>query len=48
MHHYLLPEQLVRELDAAGFGIDEIYGDFDGSAFAPEESEHLVVIATRL
>jgi SAM-dependent methyltransferase len=45
VHHYLLPEQLVRMLDTHRFAIDEIFGDFDEEAFNPEESEHLVVIA---
>ena len=47
VHHYLLPEQLVRLLDTHGFSIDEIFGDFDEAPFEPEESEHLVVVARR-
>ena len=46
-HHYLLPEQLVRLLDASGFTIDSIEGDFEGQTFEPLESQHLVVVATR-
>lgn len=44
-HSYLLPEQLVRAIDAQGFAIDEIFGGFDAAAFDPDESEHVVVVA---
>merc|ERR1712113_834844 len=47
VHHYLLPEQLVRLLDAHGFDIEDIFGDFCGAKFVPEESEHVVVAAKR-
>ena len=47
-HEYLLPEQLVRKLDACGFEIDEIFGSFDEKlTFDPDESEHVVVVARR-
>ena len=44
---YLLPEELVRMLDAEHFTIDDIFGDFEEAAFQPGESEHLVIIARR-
>ena len=47
VHHYLLPEQLVRVLDEQGFVIDDIFGDFEETSFSPDESEHLVVVARR-
>ena len=48
VHEYLLPEQLVRKLDACGFVIDEIFGSFDEALpFDPDESEHVVVVARR-
>jgi SAM-dependent methyltransferase len=47
VHEYLLPEQLVRKLDANGFAIDHIYGGFDGADFDADESEHVVVVARR-
>eukprot|EP00310_Coccolithus_braarudii_P023586 CAMPEP_0183343724 /NCGR_PEP_ID=MMETSP0164_2-20130417/9562_1 /TAXON_ID=221442 /ORGANISM="Coccolithus pelagicus ssp braarudi, Strain PLY182g" /LENGTH=371 /DNA_ID=CAMNT_0025514599 /DNA_START=1 /DNA_END=1114 /DNA_ORIENTATION=+ len=45
VHHYLLPEQLVRLIDSSGFAIEHIFGDFQGGGFDPDESEHLVVVA---
>ena len=45
VHHYLLPEQLVRLLDGCGFDIDSIDGDFCGAGFDPESAEHVVVRA---
>ena len=47
-HHYLLPEELVQLLDAAGFGIEDVAGDFRGGAFDPLESDHVVVRARKL
>jgi len=44
-HHYVLPEELVRMLDAAGFAIEAIDGGFDGQSFEAAESDHLVVVA---
>ena len=42
-----LPEDLVRLLDSSGFEIQQLSGDFDGSTFYPDESDHLVVVAKR-
>ena len=47
VHHYLLPEDLVRLLHSSGFEIQQLSGDFDGSTFYPDESDHLVVVAKR-
>ena len=48
VHQYLLPEQLVRLVDASGLAIEEIFGGFDAEAtFDPVESEHVVVVARR-
>ena len=46
-HHYLVPEDLVLLLDRCGFEIQELSGDFSGAGFDPEESEHVVVVATK-
>ena len=48
VHHYALPAQLLELLAASGFGVESIYGDFYGSPFSPNESDHLVVVARRL
>lgn len=45
VHHYLLPEQLVRALYNCGFEVEAIEGDFCSTTFHPEESEHVVVRA---
>ena len=34
-------------LDDLGLTVDSTAGDFDGSAFDAEESEHVVVVATK-
>ena len=47
VHHYLLPEELVRLVDAAGFEIESILGDFEGKVFHPDESEHVVLSARK-
>lgn len=44
-HHYVLPEDLVRLVSDAGFEIQAISGDFLGTTFDPEESEHVVLTA---
>ena len=45
VHHYALPEQLLVLLDGAGFEVDSADGDFGGTPFNEQESEHLVVAA---
>lgn len=47
VHHYLLPEQLVRLLDSTGFDIEQLDGDFAGARFDPKASEHVVIVARR-
>ena len=47
VHNYLLPEELSRALDDLGLTVDSTAGAFDGGAFDADESEHLVVVATK-
>lgn len=47
VHHYMLPEQIVRLLDEQGFEIENIFGDFAEETFDAEDSDHVVVVARR-
>ena len=47
VHNYLLPEELSRALDDLGFAVNSTAGDFDAGAFDADESEHVVVVATK-
>ncbi|HBF33340.1 TPA: hypothetical protein DDW35_02125 [Candidatus Sumerlaeota bacterium] len=40
-------EELQEMLAEAGFKFQKVWGDFDGEVYAPDESDRLIVIATK-
>lgn len=46
-HHFLTPQAVLRAVRRTGLRVDETLGDFDGSAFDPDTSDRLIVVAAR-
>jgi hypothetical protein len=40
-------EEMQEMLAEAGFKFQKVWGDFDGEVYAPDESDRLIVIATK-